>query len=156
VKLANRLFLLFSNKSLASSQQESAQKTAKTHKSLASCGLESRPKSKAAGDKKSIRDVDRFYLEIAIVNSTEMGKLKVSDPPSPYFFNRMATLEGILSKLGLMIDGNVEILVQDATRGRGKEVYHELPDHTARLCDAEKEGKLHQFSYLVVVQYPGG
>jgi len=43
VKLANRLFLLFSNKSLASSQQESAQKTAKTHKSLASCGLESRP-----------------------------------------------------------------------------------------------------------------
>ena len=110
-------------------------------------------KSKGTGDKKSIRDVDRFYLEVVIVNSTPMGKLKVSNPPAPYFFNRMTTLEGILEKVGFSGDDNVKILVKDANRGSGTEVYHELPGHTARLCDAEKEARLHQFSCLVVMQY---
>ena len=109
-------------------------------------------KSKAIGDKKGIRDADRFYLEVVVVNESVTGEVIAPSPPSPYFFNRMASLETILGKVGVASDTNAtDAHVKIQAKGMSEEVYLELPDHTVRLCDAEKAGKLQQFCCVVVI-----
>ena len=114
-------------------------------------------KSKAKGDKKNVKDSDRFYLEAVLVEESGTGELSApGGPPSPYFFNRMASVQNILGVMGInKDDSNIRIFAQGVKDGKNV-VYHQLDDHidddTVRFCDAEKAAKLQQFSCVVLMK----
>lgn len=112
-------------------------------------------KGKAKGDKKAVKDHDRFYLQAIVVSEDSLtGSITANAPPAPYFFNRMASIKAsILRAVGVAIsDGDsVELYVRDSRDGKD-DAYAPLEDVTMRLCDAEKISVLQQFSLVVAKQ----
>ena len=115
-------------------------------------------KGKAKGDKKGVKECDRFYLEGVLVNEDELtGNITAKVPPAPYFFNRMSSIESsILRALGVACNegSKVELYARSSTGGNGED-YRRLEDLTTRLCDAEKASLIQQFSCVVVKQTNG-
>ncbi len=115
-------------------------------------------KGKAKGDKKGVKECDRFYLEGVLVNEDELtGNITAKVPPAPYFFNRMSSIESsILQALGGACNegSKVELYARSSTGGNG-DVYRRLEDLTTRLCDAEKASLIQQFSCVVMKQTNG-
>ena len=115
-------------------------------------------KGKAKGDKKGVKECDRFYLEGVLVNEDELtGNITAKVPPAPYFFNRMSSIESsILQALGGACNegSKVELYARSSTGGNG-DVYRRLEDLTTRLCDAEKASLIQQFSCVVIKQTNG-
>lgn len=115
-------------------------------------------KGKAKGDKKGVKECDRFYLEGVLVNEDGLtGNITAKVPPAPYFFNRMSSIESsILRALGIASNegSKVEVYARGSTDGNGDD-YRRLEDLTTRLCDAEKTSLIQQFSCVVVKQTNG-
>jgi len=117
-------------------------------------------KGKAKGDKKGVKECDRFYLEGVLVNEDGLtGNITAKVPPAPYFFNRMSSIESsILRALGIASNegSKVEVYARGSTDGNGDDCrYRRLEDLTTRLCDAEKTSLIQQFSCVVVKQTNG-
>ena len=113
-------------------------------------------KSKAKGDKKAVKEHDRYYLEAILISENSLtGSITADEPPAPYFFNRMASIEDSILKTLLGISSKdsagVELYVRETTDGQG-DTYVRLEDTMIRLCDAEKMSALQQFSCVVVKQ----
>ena len=113
-------------------------------------------KSKAKGDKKAVKEHDRYYLEAILISENSLtGSITADEPPAPYFFNRMASIEDSILKTLLGISSrdsaSVELYVRETTDGQG-DTYVRLEDTMIRLCDAEKMSALQQFSCVVVKQ----
>ena len=82
------------------------------------------------------------------------GSITADEPPAPYFFNRMASIEAsILKTMGVSSkdSASLELYVRE-TRDRQGDTYSRLEDIMMRLCDAEKMSALRQFSCVVVKQ----
>ena len=112
-------------------------------------------KGKAKGDKKAVKEHDRYYLEAILIRENSLtGSITADEPPAPYFFNRMASIEAsILKTMGVSSkdSASVELYVRE-TRDRQGDTYSRLEDIMMRLCDAEKMSALRQFSCVVVKQ----
>lgn len=112
-------------------------------------------KGKAKGDKKAVKEHDRYYLEAILISENSLtGSITADEPPAPYFFNRMASIEAsILKTLGVSSkdSASVELYVRETRDGQG-DSYCRLEDIMMRLCDAEKMSALRQFSCVAVKQ----
>lgn len=112
-------------------------------------------KGKAKGDKKAVKEDDRYYLEVILIRENSLtGSITADEPPAPYFFNRMASIEAsILKTMGVSSkdSASVELYVRETRDGQG-DTYSRLEDIMTRLCDAEKMSALRQFSCVVVKQ----
>lgn len=113
-------------------------------------------KGKAKGDKKAVKEQDRYYLEAILVREDSLtGSITANTPPAPYFFHRMTSIEAsILKALGVSSKdiASVELYVRESRDGQG-DIYGRLEDVTMRLCDAEEKiSALQQFSCVVVKQ----
>ena len=112
-------------------------------------------KGKAKGDKKVVKEHDRYYLEAILISEDGVtGSITANKPPAPYFFNRMSSIEdSILRVLGISSNDSdsVQLYVRESRDGQG-DTFGRLEDVTMRLCDAEKTSALQQFSCVVVKQ----
>mmetsp|Transcript_5731 Transcript_5731/g.16133 ORF Transcript_5731/g.16133 Transcript_5731/m.16133 type:complete len:651 (+) Transcript_5731:70-2022(+) len=149
--LSNRIFQAIEVAEASSSKGGTAKKKKKstTSKKVMQILI----KGKAKGDKKAVKECDRFYLEGVLVGEDCLtGNITANAPPAPYFFNRMASIESsILRALGVACDdgSKVELYVRGSTDGKD-DAYRRLEDHTIRFCDAEKTSLIQQFSCVVV------
>ncbi len=124
-------------------------------------------KSRAEGDKK-VRQEDRFYLEVVLLDESNIELCDDCDinveafmKSTHMFFSRVATIGKIVSigagSLASARDKGAELLVltETATGSEGDEkVYRRLPP-TLPIYEAEKKGYIQNFGRVIVRIFKG-
>lgn len=121
-------------------------------------------KSRAEGDKK-VRQEDRFYLEVVLLDESNKELCDNCDTnvemfmkSTHMFFSRVSTIGKVVSagagSLASARDKGAELLVLTETATRDEKVYRRLPP-TLPIYEAQKKGYIENFGRVIVRIFKG-